>query len=50
MVGEESTELLAKPLTGIKTPDNTKHTHFSQYLWIDTVIFFFEAQSLFGRK
>jgi hypothetical protein len=39
MIGEELTELLTKPLTGIKTADNTKITHFSQYLSIDTVIF-----------
>jgi hypothetical protein len=39
MVGEELTELLMKPLTGIKTADNTKIMHFSQYLLIDAVVF-----------
>jgi hypothetical protein len=39
MVGEELTELLMKPLTGTKTADNTKITHFSQYFSIDTVFF-----------
>jgi hypothetical protein len=44
MVGEELTELLTKPLNGRKTVDNTKITHFSQYISIDTAIFqYFEA-------
>jgi hypothetical protein len=47
MVGEELTELLTKPLTGIKAVDNTKITHFSQYLSIDTAVFLnFETQHL----
>jgi TM2 domain-containing membrane protein YozV len=46
-VGEELAQLLMKPLTGTKAVDNTKITHFSQYLSIDTAIFlYFETWHL----
>jgi hypothetical protein len=39
MVGEELTDLLMKPLIGIKTANNTKIMQFSQSLSIETVVF-----------
>jgi hypothetical protein len=39
MAGEESTELLTKPLAGRKTANNTKILVLLQYLSMDTVVF-----------
>jgi hypothetical protein len=33
-----------------ETVNKTKSTYFSQFLSIETIIFLFQAQSLFGRK